>query len=361
MPIEKSRETDPGKVHLPSARNLRFIKVIVSICLTVLIGYIIYREVPDWRQSLNVMVQGKALMILAGLIGISFHMLLRAARWGMLLKPSKEGILYKNLFSLTLVKYVINVVPPRTGEIASSILLARKEDMSVATVIAASVFERILDMVTVVALFVAYVVFFGGRFVPKSETGREVILSVRSYSIKGFIVICVVLAVLALLLKITRWSTLIPLKIRKPALHFLDGFRALQSHGAMLKVILLSLAIWITITLQLWCLVCAYLPAFPFAGAVLIMALTVIGVSIPTPGGIGGFQYFMNLTLIHFFWQHLSPADPYSQAMGISNGCYVVSMAPVYIAGLIFMNREGISFGGISKLSERRQVLETDS
>jgi len=77
-----------------------------------------------------------------------------------------------------------------------------------------------------------------------------------------------------------------------------------------------------------------------------------VGTAIPTPGGIGGFQYFMNLALITFFAQHLSAQDPYTQATGISNGCYFLSMLPIYIAGIIFLNKEGLSLGRISTQRE---------
>ena len=136
----------------------RLIQLIISAALTVLIGYLIYRQVPDWGQSFHVMIQGNPLLLFAGLCFAAFHILLRAKRWGVLLAPSKKAISLKNLLSLTLVKYVINVIPPRTGEVAASIVLAKKENISAATVIAASFFERILDALTVLVFFIYYLV-----------------------------------------------------------------------------------------------------------------------------------------------------------------------------------------------------------
>jgi len=333
----------------------RLVQVVISAGLTVLIGYLVYRQVPDWGESLQVMIKGSPPLLLAGLSFITLHMFLRAARWGVLLRSSKAGISFRNLFSLTLVKYVVNIIPPRTGEVAASVVLARKENISAATVIAASVFERILDTITVLFLFMCYLLLFSHRYAPNSERGREIILSTQSYAIKGFVVFGLGIAILALLLRGTHLSARIPFRIRRTIGQFLDGFRALQSHGAMLQVLLLSLAIWLAITLQLWCLVLAYVRSFPLAGTLLLVALTVVGVAIPTPGGVGGFQYFMSLALVNFFAQHLSPRDPQSQAVGISNGSYLVSMVPVLIAGLICLNKEGLSLGRLSKLSDQAQ------
>jgi hypothetical protein len=95
----------------------------------------------------------------------------------------------------------------------------------------------------------------------------------------------------------------------------------------------------------------AYLEAFPITGVLLIATVTVVGVAIPTPGGVGGFQFFMNLSLINFFRPYLSDNDAVSQAAGISNGAYIVSMVPVILAGLILLHRERLSFGRAAKLT----------
>jgi len=334
----------------------KFSQLGVSLALTVLVGYLIYRGVPDWGLAWRVMIQGRPHFLLAGLSFVLLHMTLRAVRWGVLLSPVKHGISLQNLFSLTLIKYTVNIIPPRAGEVAASLLLAGKERISAASVIAASLLERILDMMTVVVIFGFYMAFFSHWYAPTSERGKEVMLAIRSYSLKGFVVLCLGLAVLALLLRSNRWQTRLPMQLQTLLLPFLDGFRGLQRGGVLFQSIVLSLVIWLVITLQLWCFMLAYLDHFPFIGSLFLMAITVVGVAIPTPGGAGGFQFFMNLALVNFFARYLSADDPQSQAAGISNGSYIVSMIPVILVGLYFLNREGLSFGSVSRLAERKPV-----
>ncbi len=333
----------------------RAVQVAVSLFLTVLIGYLVYRGVPDWGEALQVMVQGRPSMLLAGLACILIHMSLRALRWGVLLHPVKQKISFRNLFSLTVVKYVVNVIPPRTGEVAASIVLARKESLPAASVIAASVLERILDMLAVVVLFGIYMALFGAVYTPSSSRGREILVNAQSYSVKILIALAVGFGFLIALLRSPRAFEKIPLKVRRHLIPFLEGFRALESRGRIFNAVLLSCAIWICITTQLWLLTRAYLESFPFAGARLLMTLTVVGVSIPTPAGIGGFQFFMNLALVHLFAQYLSPQDPRSQAGGISNGVYLASMAPALLLGLVFLNYEGLTLTRITRMARQQK------
>jgi hypothetical protein len=326
----------------------------ISLALTVVVGYLIYRSVPDWGLAWRVMIQGRPHFLLAGLSLVLLHMVLRAVRWGVLLSPVKRGISLKNLFSLTLIKYTVNVIPPRAGEVAASLILAGKERVSAASVIAASLLERILDMMTVVVIFGFYMAFFSHWYAPNSQRGQEVMLVIRSYSLKGFVVLCLGFAVLAWLLRSSQWQKWLPVKLRSIFLPFLDGFRGLQQGGVLFQSVVLSAAIWLVITLQLWCFMLAYLDHFPLVGSLFLMAITVVGVAIPTPGGAGGFQFFMDLALVNFFSSYLSAHDPQSQAAGISNGSYLVSMIPIILTGLYFLNREGLSFGSISRLAEQK-------
>jgi glycosyltransferase 2 family protein len=360
MDVPSQETKDPGSrklknVESPGAKRLVLIKIIISIGLTVLIAYLIYRDVPDWRKSLEVMIRGNALLLFAGLVFEFLHIVFRAARWGALLASAKPDIRFQNLFSLTLIKYVINVIPPRSGEVAASILLARKEKMSSATVIAASVFERVMDLITVFVIFAIYLVALGAGSTHGSEKGEAILVSIRDYSMKGLLFVAIGLAILLFLLCNVHWTARIPQKIRMPILGFLEGFRAIQSQGAMFRVVLFSLAIWLCITLQMWLFVSSYIDGFPLIGAALLVVMTAMGVAIPTPAGVGGYQYFMSLALVNFFSRHLFSADPQSQAVGISNACYLASMIPVFIAGLACLNREGLSLFRIARIKENLQ------
>src|SRR5262249_8381888 len=184
----------------------------ISLALTVLVGYLIYLGVPDWDLAWQVMIQGRPQFMLAGLGFVMLHMLLRAVRWGVLLSPVKRGISVKNLFPVTLIKYTVHVIPPRAGEGAASLLLARKRPLSVASGIAAAMLGGILEPMAVVVIFGFYMAVFSHSSPPNAERGQEVMLTIRSYLLMGFIVLCLGFAVLSLLLRSDQWLSHLPLR-----------------------------------------------------------------------------------------------------------------------------------------------------
>src|SRR5207247_9962706 len=116
----------------------KWLQMGLSLGLTLLIGYILYRGVRDWGQAWSVMLQGRPVFFLAGFGFVMLHMLLRAVRWGVLLSPVKRRISLKSLFSLTLVKYVINASHPRAWEVAASRLVCRRGVVPAASFVAAA-------------------------------------------------------------------------------------------------------------------------------------------------------------------------------------------------------------------------------
>jgi uncharacterized protein (TIRG00374 family) len=326
--------------------------LIISVVLTAVIGYVLYRSVPDWGQAAAIMISGKPQWFLAGICFVAIHMFLRALRWGILLIPVKSGIPLKRLLSVTIIKYVINVIPPRVGEIAGAVLLARKEKIPSSSVIASSLFERVCDALAVLAIFSFYLFFCAGWYTPTSARGQEIFEIIRTSTQIGIVAIAGLLIFLLLFLRSKRWHDRVPEIVRKHVLGFADGLRSIQNWSAAIKVGVLSILIWLSISAQLWCFTRAYLDVFPFTGALFIMAITVVGVAIPTPGGVGGFQFFMVVGLIHFFRPFLPGLDPESQAGGISNGVYLLSMGPIILLGLVLLHREGISLAATLKDAE---------
>ena len=83
----------------------------------------------------------------------------------------------------------------------------------------------------------------------------------------------------------------------------------------------------------------------PFTGSFLLIALLVVGVSVPTPGGVGGFEAAVQIGLTSFY---LVPND---RAVGTALVLHAVSLLPTIVLGFIFVVQEGLGLGGIRNLA----------
>ena len=81
----------------------------------------------------------------------------------------------------------------------------------------------------------------------------------------------------------------------------------------------------------------------PFTGGWLMLAPLVVGVAVPTPGGVGGFHEAFRLGATSFFG-----ADN-DTAVGAAIVLHAISVVPVVIVGLIFIIQDGLKIGGLAR------------
>ncbi len=85
----------------------------------------------------------------------------------------------------------------------------------------------------------------------------------------------------------------------------------------------------------------------PFTGAWLMLAPLVVGVAVPTPGGVGGFHEAFRIGATSFFG-----ADN-DTAVAAAIVLHAVSFVPVVVVGLWFTVQDGLRLGGIEQIATR--------
>jgi uncharacterized membrane protein YbhN (UPF0104 family) len=85
--------------------------------------------------------------------------------------------------------------------------------------------------------------------------------------------------------------------------------------------------------------------AMPFGGSFLLTAMLVVGVSIPTPGGVGGSHEALRLGLTSFY------GTDNDVAVGTAIVQHAINFVPVTLLGLWFIARDGLSLGKLRDLS----------
>src|SRR3954454_4881436 len=83
----------------------------------------------------------------------------------------------------------------------------------------------------------------------------------------------------------------------------------------------------------------------PFAGSFLVQVFLVIGVAVPTPGGVGSFHEAYRWAVTTFF--HAANDSAVAAAIVV----HLVSYVPVILGGLVLMVLEGMSVHELKELA----------
>ena len=274
--------------------------------------------------------------------------LVRAFRWQYLLAPIGPTKFWA-AFETTVIGFSANfLLPARPGEVLRPYLLARRERLAGSAAFATIILERLLDLVTVLLLFGVFVVLVN----PATLAGDPALYT--RVKIGGLVSAAAALIGLALLFALAghperlgraalRIERVLPVRIARIVARFVEAFAqglAVMRQPARLAVsLLLSFPLWLSIAGGIWLTSHAFHMTFGYLGSFLVMTLLVVGVAVPTPGAIGGFHAMYQIAVTTFF------GVPNDRAIGAAIVLHAISFLPVTLLGLIFMAREGLSFG----------------
>jgi len=126
---------------------------------------------------------------------------------------------------------------------------------------------------------------------------------------------------------------------------FAQGLAVVRRPSRLALALAWSLVLWISIASQIWAVAHAFSIALPFGGSFLITAMLVVGVALPTPGGVGGTHEAFRLGVTSFYG-----ADN-DAAIGAAILQHALNFAPVTLLGLWFLARDGINLTRLREIS----------
>jgi hypothetical protein len=293
------------------------------------------------------------------LIGLSaavtlLTMVLRAIRWQYLLEPIGHAR-FGPAFRTTTIGFAASaVLPARAGEVIRPYLLARQEGLSATATFATIIIERVLDAITCVMLLASFVLFFDPGM---DNADRRLYWLVEVGGVMVGVLALVVLGGMFVAARAPeaagRWAYklehLLPGKLTHRLagvlLRFAEGLAVVRTPKRLASALLLSFPLWLSIGFGIWAVTWAFGIDMPFTGSFLMIALLVVGVSVPTPGGVGGFEAAMQIGLTSFY------AVPNDRAVGTTLVLHAVSLLPTIVLGFVFVMQDGLGFGGIRNLA----------
>lgn len=262
---------------------------------------------------------------------------LRARRWQILLRPVGK-VRFRESFSATCIGFAAStILPARAGEVIRPVVLSRRTGVSFSGALASVAFERLMDLATVLAFVVAFVIrsrtaWAGADAVKHPE------LIVRLARISA--------ALLLAFTAVSAWSVLrraqmvrfvdffssrLPAgarsRIRAALESFIDGLSIVRDGRSFAASIVLSIALWSAIYLQIFFLLSAFNTGLSFWAAVIVCLLTLVGMLIPTPGAIGGFQAMCSYALTFFYGVAIDTATAFALLY------WAIAFIPVTVIG----------------------------
>lgn len=310
----------------------------------------------DWTQLGDVFRQARP-AYLVGIVAMSIlTFMVRAWRWGDLIRPVVR-VPYWRLVSITYVAFMASLVIPRAAEVVRPYVVSREHKVPFAAVFASIVLERLIDLVTVLLLFAAYLYVLP---VPAAQTHGPLmhVLGVAgAFTGLGALVIGALLLVFynhtertlgllgGLFAKLpTRFATLLTDALRG----FGEGLAVLKATPRHLAVVFgQSVLLWLCVGATVYCSHLAFGIALPFHASFLVIAFLTVGVAIPTPGMVGGFHEFYKLAMTEVFAVGADAAI----AGGIT--MHFLTQLPVLVIGLVLLSREGLTIGKVTQMSEK--------
>ena len=327
------------------------IRTVVVIALAIGLLAVFLRN-ADLSQVWASVTKARTDFLLLSLALTCGTFVVRAERWQYLLGPLGKTR-FSTVFRATVIGFAASaVLPARAGEVIRPYLLARRERLSATAAFATIIVERILDLVAVLLLMAVFLIWFDPGMESRDSKAFQ---AVRFGGLMMAPVAVVTLAMMFFMAghpeRLHAWvlkaEAILPARIAamiaRFAQTFAEGFAVVRSPGRLAAAIAWSIVLWVAIASGIWAVSIAFGIAMPFTGAWLMLGPLVVGVAVPTPGGVGGFHEAYRFGATAFFG-----ADN-NTAVGAAIVLHAISIGPVIIAGLLFIVQDGLKLGGMAR------------
>jgi uncharacterized protein (TIRG00374 family) len=332
------------------------VRSVLILLLTVGLLWFFFRN-ADMAQVWAEMRRARPGLLLVAVLVTGLTYALRALRWQYVLSPLGETH-FANAFRATVIGFAATfLLPARAGEVIRPLLLARREGLPATATFATIILERLMDMVTVLALFAVFVLTAD----PATSSAQPAHLA----RVKAGGLLAAAVAALAMTTafvaaghpeRLGRWALriehVLPAKLARLVAKFVESFTqglgVMRQPRRLLVSLALSVPLWLSIAAGIWLTSLAFHITFPFVGSFLVMTVLVVGVAMPTPGAVGGFHAAYQIAVHSFF------GAPDDRAIGAAIVLHAVSFVPVTLLGLFFMARDGLSLSRAQALATAR-------
>jgi uncharacterized protein (TIRG00374 family) len=265
---------------------------VVSVLAIALFAWFLKNSNPAevWRHVRS--ARGDYLLLAFAFVILPYW--LRTVRWRCLLAPLGPTS-FGGVFRATILGFAaLALLPGRVGDVLRPYLVARQEKLSLPATLATIVMERVLDLLVVLTLLAIFVWNVDeSRLSPGLMQPIKVSALVATAAAVGLVVLMWILATHperigglvrtadrifphALVHRLAGWAST-----------FSTGFAAARSPRHFTAAVFWSFPVWLAFSAEAWAVSQAFGIDLPVTGSFLLQAMLVLGVAVPTPGGVG--------------------------------------------------------------------------
>lgn len=277
------------------------------------------------------------------LMSIASH-ISRSMRWQILMEPLGYQPKLKNVFSVTMIGYLINTAVPRLGEVVKCTLLAKHEKLRADKLIGTIIIERTFDLICYL-LFICVTVLI--QIDKVGSYAKEKIDDMsRSSGMPVWLEIIIIGVIITLFIFLIKFlfkkypDNKLILKINNIVKGIAEGFRTIKKIKNRKAFLLHTGFIWLMYLSQIYIGFKSMegIDHLGIQAAFSVLSLATLSM-ILTPGGIGSFPIFVMQTLSIY-----TIAAPLGKAFGwlmwgVSTGI-VLMVGLICLVALPYINRE---------------------
>lgn len=341
----------------PSRKNT--IRIVVISVLTVGLLALFLRN-SDLAEVGLLIRRINVYWLIPGFLANFTALLCRSLRWRIIINPDAPPAIYPTFFATAIGFMSSAILPVRAGDLIRPALLSRRTDIRFSSALGTVLTERLLDLTSIVTLFLTFV---GLALAGATSLPVERLAFLRG---AGVVALGILTGVVVLVISAYRFqsparrfvamlSRIIPERLRESSLNLFDSFVSslrLPGHPTKLLIVLgLTATIWLCLTSQFYFVMLAFGRPLPFTASFLVTALSILGFSIPTPGGVGGFHKACQIVLVTFYGFSIDTS------VAVAVIFHIVGTAPVLTTGAILFLKEGMSWRQIEQIEEEAEEM----
>ncbi|MDP2209970.1 MAG: lysylphosphatidylglycerol synthase transmembrane domain-containing protein [Bacteroidota bacterium] len=328
-----------------------FLKYFLSVILTFGFLYFAFRG-TDFGKLYEILLGANYWWALAMFPILLLSHAIRAWRWRYLLAPVKKDLKFQNLFSALIIGYMMNNILPRAGELVRPYAISKSENISRSAAFATVVVERIFDIISFMFLIALIPAVYSGPlteiFPWLEETGMW-LTSVSFIFLGVFIFLMIRRDIVMRILQIlTRRLSEKKAKLVDHIVHsFLDGFLFFKERKNYFVIFVTSILVWGLYIMMMYVAFNAFGLVennnLDLAAALVVQAISSIGILIPTPGAIGPYHYFTIQTLTKLY------GIEYTVAASYATVTHAVGFIGITLLGIVYFLKDRLKVSEIMK------------